>query len=105
MLPDRGLDRTGILHRGHCGVSQSPIQVAKKTLKATVENAGPTNEGVQTVIKVEVLMNSRPLTNERADARDEPVLKPIISYLGSREDDQQFQVMMTRCFIPGIVEN
>ena len=45
-------------------------------MKATVGNAGPTNDRVQTAIKVEALMNSRPLTNEGADSRDEPVLKP-----------------------------
>lgn len=45
MMPARGLDRIGILRRNHCEVSQSLIQVAKKALKATVGNAGPTNDG------------------------------------------------------------
>ena len=39
-------------------------------------NAGPTNDGVQTSIKVEALMNSRPLKYGGADHRDETVLKP-----------------------------
>ena len=60
----------------HCGVSESVIQVAKKILKATVGNVGPTIDGVQTFLKVEALMNSRPLTYGGADHRDEPVLKP-----------------------------
>ena len=60
----------------HCGVSESLIQVAKKILKATVGNAGLTNDGVQTSIKVEALMNSRPLKYGGADHRDETVLKP-----------------------------
>ena len=60
----------------YCGVSESLIQVAKKILKATIGNKGPTRDGVQTSIKVEALMNSRPLTYGGADHRDEPVLKP-----------------------------
>ena len=59
-----------------CGVSESLIQVAKKILEATVGNARPTNDGVQTSIKVETLMSSRPLTYGGADHRDETVLKP-----------------------------
>ena len=44
-MPAKRLDRIGILRRNHCEVSWSLIQVAKKALKATVENGGPTNDG------------------------------------------------------------
>ena len=59
------------------GVLESLVKVAKKTLKAVVGNAGLTDDELQTAIKeVEALMNSRPLTYEGADPRDEPVLTP-----------------------------
>ena len=54
---------------------ESLVKVVKKTLKAIVGNAGLTDDELQTAIKeVEALMNSRPLTYEGADPRDEPVL-------------------------------
>ena len=57
------------------GVFESLVKVAKKILKAIVGNAGLTDNKLQTAIKeVEALMNSRPLTYEGADPRDEPVL-------------------------------
>ena len=57
------------------GVFESLVKVVKKTLKAIVGNAGLTDDELQTAIKeVEALMNSRPLTYEGADPRDEPVL-------------------------------
>ena len=59
------------------GVFESLVKVAKKTVKAVVGNAGLTDNELQTAIKeVEALMNSRPLTYEGADPRDEPVLTP-----------------------------
>ena len=59
------------------GVFESLFKVAKKTLKGVVGNAGMTDDELQTAIKeVEALMNSRPLTYEGADPRDEPVLTP-----------------------------
>ena len=59
------------------GVFESLVKVAKKTLKVVVGNAGLTDDELQTAIKeVEALMNSRPLTYEGADPRDEPVLTP-----------------------------
>ena len=54
---------------------ESLVKVVNKTLKAIVGNAGLTDDELQTAIKeVEALMNSRPLTYEGADPRDEPVL-------------------------------
>ena len=59
------------------GVFESLIKVAKKTLRSIVGNAGLNDDELQTAIKeVEALMNSRPLTYEGTDARDEPVLTP-----------------------------
>ena len=56
---------------------ESLVKEAKKTLKAIVGKAGLTDDELQTAFKkVEVLMNSRPLTYEGADPRDEPVLTP-----------------------------
>ena len=47
----------------------------RKTLRTVVGNAGQTDDELQTAIKVvEALMNSRSLTYEGADPRDEPVL-------------------------------
>ena len=61
------------LHFG--GVFESLIKVAKKTLKVIVGNAGLNDDELQTAIKeVEALMNSRPLSYEGTDPRDEPVL-------------------------------
>ncbi|XP_044174268.1 uncharacterized protein LOC122957886 [Acropora millepora] len=54
------------------GVFESLVKVAKKTLKAVVGNAGMTDYELD----IEALMNSRPLTYEGADPRDEPVLTP-----------------------------
>ncbi|XP_068684551.1 uncharacterized protein [Montipora foliosa] len=66
----------------------SPFKVAKKTLKAVVGNAGLTDDELQTAIKeVEALMNSRPLTYEGADPRDEPVLTSnhfLVGQLGGK---------------------
>ena len=59
------------------GVFESLVKEAKKTLKVIIGNAGLTDDEPQTAIKeVEALMNSRPLTYEGADPRDEPVLTP-----------------------------
>ena len=70
------------------GVFESLVKVAKKTLKAVVGNAGLTDDELQTAIKeVEALMNSRPLTYEGADPRDEPVLTPnhfLVGQLGGQ---------------------
>ena len=69
-------------------VFESPVKEAKKTLKATVGNAGLTDDEQQTSMKeVEALMNSRPLTYERAYPRDEPVLTPkhfLVGQLGGQ---------------------
>ena len=74
------------LHFG--GVFESLVKVAKKTLKAVVGNAGLTDDELQTAIKeVEALMNSKPLTYEGADPRDEPVLTPnhfLVGQLGGQ---------------------
>ena len=54
---------------------KSLVKVAKKTLRTVVGNAGLTDDELQTTIKaVEALMNSRSLTYEGVDPRDEPVL-------------------------------
>lgn len=54
------------------GFTESLIQVAKKKiLRATVRHARSTNDGVQTSIKIEALMNSRLLTYGGADDREE----------------------------------
>ena len=70
------------------GVFESLVKVAKKTLKVIVGNAGLTDDELQTAIKeVEALMNSRPLTYEGADPRDEPVLTPnhfLVGQLGGQ---------------------
>ena len=70
------------------GEFESLVKVAKKTLKAVVGNAGLTDDELQTAIKeVEALMNSRPLTYEGADPRDEPVLTPnhfLVGRLGGQ---------------------
>ena len=70
------------------GVFESLVKVAKKTLKAIVGNAGLTDDELQTAIKeVETLLNSRPLTYEGTDPRDEPVLTPnhfLIGQLGGQ---------------------
>ena len=70
------------------GVFESQVKVAKKTLKAVVGNAGLTDDELQTAIKeVEALMNSRPLTYEGADPRDEPLLTPnhfLVGQLGGQ---------------------
>lgn len=70
------------------GVFESLVKVAKKTLKAIVGNAGLTDDELQTAIKeVEALLNSRPLTYEGTDPRDEPVLTPnhfLIGQLGGQ---------------------
>ena len=59
------------------GVFESLVKVAKRTLKVIVGNAGLTDDELNTSIKeVEGLMNSRPLTYEGADERDEPALTP-----------------------------
>ena len=67
---------------------ESPVKEAKKTLKATVGNAGLTDDEQQTAMKeVEALMNSRPLTYEGAYPRDEPVLTPkhfLVGQLGGQ---------------------
>ena len=67
---------------------ESLIKVAKKTLKSIVGNAGLNDDELQTAIKeVEALMNSRPLTCEGTDARDEPVLTPshfLFGHLGGQ---------------------
>ena len=69
-------------------VFESPVKEAKKTLKATVGNAGLTDDEQQTAMKeVEALMNSRPLTYEGAYPRDEPVLTPkhfLVGQLGGQ---------------------
>ena len=51
---------------------ESLVKVAKKTLRTVVGNAGLTDDELQTAIKA--LVNSRSLTYEGADTRDEPVL-------------------------------
>ena len=57
------------------GVFESLVKVAMKTLRTVVGNAGLTDDELQTAIKaVEAMMNSRSLTYEGADPRDEPVL-------------------------------
>ena len=70
------------------GVSESLVKVAKKTLMAVVRNAGLTDDELQTAMKeAEALMNSRPLTYEGADPRDEPVLTPnhfLVGQLGGQ---------------------
>ncbi|XP_074611061.1 uncharacterized protein LOC141865634 [Acropora palmata] len=78
------------------GAFESLVKVAKKTLKAaeggvsvsSAQNAGLIDDELQTAIKeVEVLMNSRTLTYERADPRDEPVLTPnhfLVGRLGGQ---------------------
>ena len=70
------------------GVFESLIKVAKKTLKVIVGNAGLNDDELQTAIKeVEALMNSRPLSYEGTDPRDEPVLTPshfLIGQLGGQ---------------------
>ena len=70
------------------GVFESLIKVAKKTLKVIVGNAGLSDDELQTAIKeVEALMNSRPLSYEGTDPRDEPVLTPshfLIGQLGGQ---------------------
>ena len=67
---------------------ESPVRVAKKTLKETVGNAGLPDDEQQTALKeVEALMNSRPLTYEGAYPRDEPVLTPkhfLVGQLGGQ---------------------
>ena len=67
---------------------ESLIKVAKKTLKVIVGNAGLNDDELQTAIKeVEALMNSRPLSYEGTDPRDEPVLTPshfLIGQLGGQ---------------------
>ena len=69
-------------------VFESPVKVAKKTLKETVGNAGLPDDEQQTAMKeVEALMNSRPLTYEGAYPRDEPVLTPkyfLVGQLGGQ---------------------
>ena len=71
-----------------CGVFESLVKVAKKTLKTIVENARLTDDELQTAIKeVEALLNSRPLTYEGTDPRDERVLTPnhfLIGQLGGQ---------------------
>ena len=70
------------------GVFESLIKVAKKTLKVIVGNAGLNDDELQNAIKeVEALMNSRPLSFEGTDPRDEPVLTPshfLIGQLGGQ---------------------
>ena len=57
------------LHFG--GVFEQLIEVAKKTLKGIVANAGLNDDELQNAIKdVEVLMNSRSLCYEGTDPRD-----------------------------------
>ena len=54
---------------------ESLVKVAMKTLRTVVGNAGLTDDELQTAIKaVQAMMNSRSLTYEGADPRDEPVL-------------------------------
>ena len=76
MLPVTGSDGIGIPLGSHFGgVFESLVKVAKKTLRTVVGNVGLTDDELQTAIKgVEALMNSRSLTYEGADPRDEPVL-------------------------------
>ena len=65
------------------GVFESLIKVAKKILKVIVGNAGLNDDELQTAIKeVEALMNSRPLSYEGTDPRDEPVLTPSHFLIG-----------------------
>ena len=65
------------------GAFESLVKVAKKTLKAAVGHAGLIDDELQTAImEVEVLMNSRTLTYEGADPRDEPVLTPYHFLVG-----------------------
>ena len=75
------------------GVFESLIKVAKKTLKVIVGNAGLNDDELQTTIKeVEALMNSRPLSYEGTDPRDEPVLTPshfLIGQLGGQLAPQE----------------
>ena len=62
------------------GVFESLVKVAKKTLKAIVGNARLTDDELEVAIKeAEALMNSRPLTYEGADLRDEPILRLVPS--------------------------
>ena len=67
---------------------ESLIKVAKKTVKVIVRNAGLNDDELQTAIKeVEALMNSRPLSYEGTDPRDEPALTPshfLIGQLGGQ---------------------
>ena len=57
------------------GVFESLVKVAMKTLRTVVGNAGLTDDELQSAINaVEALMNSRSLTYQGADPRDEPVL-------------------------------
>ena len=54
---------------------ESLVEVAKKTLRMVVGNAGLTDDELKSAINaVEALMNSRSLTYEGANPRDEPVL-------------------------------
>ena len=55
---------------------ESLVKVAMKTQRTVVGNAGLTDDELQSGINaVEELMNSRSLTYEGADPRDEPVLR------------------------------
>ena len=67
-------------------VFESLIKVAKKTLEVIVRNSALNDDELQTAIKeAEALTNSRPLSYEGTDPRDEPVLTPshfLIGQLG-----------------------
>ncbi|XP_074612382.1 uncharacterized protein LOC141866735 [Acropora palmata] len=83
------------------GVSESLVKVAKKTLKAVVGNAGLTDDELQTAMKeVEALMNSRQLTYEAADPRDEPMLTPYHFLVGQLGEQLAPQVTHDIAFVP-----
>ena len=86
----------------HFGVVfESLIKVAKKTLKVIVGNAGLNDDELQTAIKeVEALMNSRPLSYEGTDPRDEPVLTPSHFLLGQLRGQLTPQVTDELAFNP-----
>ena len=80
---------------------ESLVKVAKKTLRTVVGNAGLTDDELQTAIKaVEALMNSRSLTYEGADPRDEAVLTRNHFLVGQLGGQLAFQVTDDIAFNP-----
>lgn len=83
------------------GVFESLVKVAKRSMKAIVGNAGLTDDELHTAIKeVEGLMNSRPLTYEGVDPRDEPVLTPNHFLIGQAGGQLAPQVADDTAFNP-----